>query len=139
MTVTSSSGGRIDGSIHYHLYEDADDGQVTIIGEGILTENGHMTYSPVDKRWLLTDTYPDPVTNERVLILFDVDNNGRHDVGSFYADPALTKDNRCDLHPRWSQDGQRVCINSMHQHERQMYEIDVSSIVNSKGGRTSWK
>lgn len=128
-----------DGSIHYHLYEDADDGQVTIIGEGILTENGHMTYSPVDKRWLLTDTYPDPVTNERVLILFDVDNNGRHDVGSFYADPALTKDNRCDLHPRWSQDGQRVCINSMHQHERQMYEIDVSSIVNSKGGRTSWK
>lgn len=126
-----------DGSIHYHLYEDADDGQVTIIGEGILTENGHMTYSPVDTRWLLTDTYPDPVTHERVLILFDVDNNVRHDVGSFYADPALTKDNRCDLHPRWSQDGQRVCIDSMHQHERQMYEIDVSSIVNSKGGRRS--
>lgn len=70
MTVTSSSRSH-DGSIHYHLYEDADDGQVTIIGEGILTENGHMTYSPVDKRWLLTDTYPDPVTNERVLILFD--------------------------------------------------------------------
>ena len=122
-----------DGAIHYHLYEDATRGRVTVIGDGILTENGHMTYSPVDKRWLLTDTYPDSATNERVLILFDVQNNVRHDVGSFYADPKLTKENRCDLHPRWSQDGQRVCIDSMHEHERQMYVIDVSSILNNKG------
>lgn len=121
------------GAIHYHLYEDVHPARVTIVGNGILTENGHMTYSPVDKRWLLTDTYPDPVTNERVLILFDVERNVRHDVGIFYADPHLTKENRCDLHPRWSQDGQRVCIDSMHEHERQMYLIDVSAILNNKG------
>ncbi|MBN9403065.1 MAG: hypothetical protein J0I30_09670, partial [Burkholderiales bacterium] len=67
-----------DGSIHYHLYEDADGGRVEVIGDGILTENGHMTFSPVNSRWLLTDTYPDPRTNERILMLYDCDRRVRH-------------------------------------------------------------
>ncbi|GAU85788.1 hypothetical protein BIWAKO_05736 [Bosea sp. BIWAKO-01] len=117
------------GAIHYHLYEDAEPALVSIVGKGVLTENGHMTYSPVDQRWLLTDTYPDPVSNERILILYDVANDIRYDIGTLYADPKLTKENRCDLHPRWSQDGRTVCIDSMHEHERQIYAIDVSSIV----------
>src|SRR3546814_6967936 len=33
-----------DGSIHYHLYQDDDAGQVRVIGKDILTENGHMTF-----------------------------------------------------------------------------------------------
>lgn len=80
------------GSIHYHLYEDADGGQVQVVGNGILTENGHMTFSPVDTRWLLSDTYPDPVTHERILFLYDMRTGQRHDLGSFYADPALSKE-----------------------------------------------
>ncbi|HEX7386045.1 MAG TPA: hypothetical protein VF285_02070 [Castellaniella sp.] len=119
------------GSIHYHLYEDADVSNVQVIGDGVLTENGHMTFSPVNTRWLLTDTYPDPVTNERILILYDCEKQVRHDLGSFYTDPGLRKENRCDLHPRWSRDGQRICIDSVHEHERQMYVIDVSSLVGS--------
>src|SRR3546814_16667796 len=39
------------GSIHYHLYEDRDQGAVTVVGDGILTENGHMSFSPTDKQW----------------------------------------------------------------------------------------
>ncbi|CAM3916210.1 Oligogalacturonate lyase domain-containing protein [Castellaniella denitrificans] len=118
-----------DGSIHYHLYEDADGGRVEVIGDGILTENGHMTFSPVNSRWLLTDTYPDPRTNERILMLYDCDRRVRHDLGSFYTDPGLRKENRCDLHPRWSRDGLRICIDSVHEHERQMYLIDVGALV----------
>lgn len=118
-----------NGSIHYHLYEDADGGAVEVVGEGILTENGHMTFSHTDPRWLLTDTYPDPHTNERVLILYDCEKKVRHDLGSFYTDPTLRKENRCDLHPRWSRDGRQVCIDSVHEHERQMYIIDVSALV----------
>lgn len=117
------------GSIHYHLYTDDDPTVVDVIGAGLLTENGHMTFSPVDQRWLLSDTYPDPVSNERTLILYDVAEDVRYDIGSFFADPKLSKENRCDLHPRWSQDGRRVCIDSMHEHERQMYAIDLTSIV----------
>lgn len=117
------------GAIHYHLYEDRDEGNVTAVGPGVLTENGHMTYSPVDPRWLLSDTYPDSTTHERVLFLYDMKTGKRHDLGSFYADPELSKENRCDLHPRWRADGQAICIDSIHEHDRDMYIIDVSSIV----------
>jgi hypothetical protein len=117
------------GRIAYHLYADADAGRVDTIGAGVLTENGHMSYSPVDARWLVSDTYPDPVTHERVLFLFDVEAGVRHALGSFYADPRLTKENRCDLHPRWSRDGRRLCIDSVHEGERQMYVVDVSTLT----------
>ena len=117
------------GSIHYHLYKDSDGGEVTVVGEGILTENGHMSFSPTNKQWLLSDTYPDSTTHERILFLFNVVDHRKIDLGSFYADPDLKKENRCDLHPRWNRNGTKVCIDSVHENQRQMYEIDVSAIV----------
>jgi len=115
------------GGIHYHLYDDKT-ALVKVIGKDYLSENGHMTYS-VDGRWLLSDTYPDDVSNERLLILYDVANDQRYDIGSFYTSPDLGKPNRCDLHPRWHPDGRQVCIDSVHEQVRQMYLVDVSSIT----------
>ena len=115
------------GAIHYHLYDELT-GEVTVIGADCLTENGHMTYSTNDK-WILSDTYPDSVSNERLLILYDVENNRRYDIGSFYTDPNLGKPNRCDLHPRWHPDASQVCIDSVHEQIRQMYLIDVSQLT----------
>jgi hypothetical protein len=117
------------GAIHYHLYDDKT-GEATVIGPGCLTENGHMTYS-ADGRWLLSDTYPDAVSNERLLILYDVANDRRYEIGSFYTAPDLGKPNRCDLHPRWRPDAREVCIDSVHEQLRQMYLVDVSSITGS--------
>src|SRR5690606_12364218 len=117
------------GRIHYHLYEDCNNGAVTAVGKRVLTENGHMTFSPANQRWLLSDTYPDSQTHERVLFLFDMETGKRHDLGSFYADPSLSKENRCDLHPRWRADGMAVCIDSVHETDRDMYVIDVSDLV----------
>lgn len=117
------------GAIHYHLYDDADGGAVQAVGPQVLTENGHMTFSPVNQRWLLSDTYPDAATHERILFIYDMETGLRHDLGSFYADPGLSKENRCDLHPRWSRDGTEVCIDSVHGEGRQMYIVDVSEIV----------
>lgn len=117
--------------IHYHLYHDAEGGSVQVIGRNVLVENGHMSFSPANTRWLLSDTYPDATTHERYLFLFDTRTGERHNLGRFYATPALSKENRCDLHPRWSRDGQQVCIDSVHEHQRQMYVLDVSSIVNT--------
>jgi len=101
---------------------------VTVIGGGILTENGHMSYSPCG-RWILSDTYPDPVSHERTLFIYDTREGRRHDLGSFYADPKIDKHCRCDLHPRWSRDGAAICIDSVHEGERQMYLIDVSKLT----------
>lgn len=124
------------GSIHYHLYTDLPDTKVEVIGRDVLTENGHMTFSPIDTNWLLSDTYPDPRTNERLLILYDLKRGVRHDLGSLYTDPGLRKENRCDLHPRWSRDGGSVCIDSVHEAERQMYIVDVSSITGRRAVRS---
>lgn len=117
------------GRIHYQRYADAQGGPVTQIGPGVLTENGHMSFSPVNQRWLLSDTYPDDRTHERELFIYDMSTGQRHSLGQFYADPELGKENRCDLHPRWSRDGRMVCIDSVHEHQRQMYVIDVSALV----------
>lgn len=32
---------------------------------------------------------------------------------------------RCDLHPRWNREGTQVCMDSVHNGERQMYFVDV--------------
>ena len=109
------------GEIHYHLYND-NTGEAQVIGRGILVENGHMTYSD-DGRWILSDTYPDSETNERILFLFDTEINARHDLGSFFTPPDLGKHNRCDLHPRWSHDNKQICIDSVHEGSRQIYLV----------------
>ena len=119
------------GEIHYHLYHDVEGGAVQVIGRDVLVENGHMTFSPVSTRWMLSDTYPDDQTHERFLFLFDMQTGERRNLGSFYAAPHLSKENRCDLHPRWSRDGRQVCIDSVHEGQRQMYVLDVSSIVDA--------
>ncbi len=116
------------GRIHYHLYDDQS-GTVEPVGAHVLKENGHMTFSPVNGRWLLSDTYPDPATHERVLFLYDMETGVRHDLGSFYADPGLSKENRCDLHPRWSRDGRQVSIDSVHLGRREIFIVDVSGVV----------
>ncbi len=109
----------------YHLYTDRTD-EVAVIGEGVLTENGHMTYSPCG-RWILSDTYPDD-TDHRLLIVFDTASGRLHELARLYTDPALGKVNRCDLHPRWSRDGRQACIDSVHEGERQMYVVDVAGL-----------
>jgi hypothetical protein len=117
------------GKIHYHLYDDMEPAEVQVVGDGVLTENGHMTFSPVNHDWLLSDTYPDPVTNERILFLYDMRSGEQYDLGSFRDDPLLSKENRCDLHPRWRRDGNQVCIDSVHEGGRQMYILDISALT----------
>lgn len=116
------------GSIHYHLYQDKDNGAVEIVGKDLLTENGHMSYSPTNPRWLLTDTYPDTQTNIRKLLIYDTENEIAYDIGDFYTSD-LKKVSRCDLHPRWNRTGTQVCIDSVHEGKRQMYIVDVSTVV----------
>lgn len=97
------------------------------VGAGILTEDGHCTYSP-DEKWILMDTYSD-VHNLRHVLLYNSKAKRCIGIGSFFSPPTLTKELRCDLHPRWSRDGKQICIDSTHEGSRQMYVLDVSSVV----------
>lgn len=122
---------------HYLLFRDRTD-SIEKIGEGILNQDGHCTWSP-DERWILTDTYPDD-DRFRTLILFDHEDGMRTDIGRFYALPEGISPRsgwdesgmRCDLHPRWNRSGDKVCIDSVHEGTRQMYTLDVSAIVKNR-------
>lgn len=117
-----------DGRPSHWLFTDRTD-QHEVIGEGVLTMNGHFTYSP-DKRWLLTDRAPDE-DGHRHLYLYHFAGERLVEIGRFQSMPQLTGPLRCDLHPRWSPDGTEVCIDSTHEGSRQMYVIDVGEIVRS--------
>ena len=111
----------------FHLYRDTTD-HVVVVGEGILTRDGHCSYSP-DGRWILTDVYPDK-DRMQTLMLFRPADSKLVVLGKFYLSPKHRGEFRCDLHPRWSRDGRYVCIDSMHLGDkRQMYLLDVGEIV----------
>jgi len=110
----------------YFIFTDRTD-RAEVMGEGILTTDGHCSYSP-DGRWVLTDTYPDK-EHKRTLLLYRPEDQRRVDIGHFYAPPELGGEIRCDLHPRWSRDGTQVCFDSAHEGDRQMYTMDVSAIT----------
>ena len=50
-------------------------------------------------------------------------------LGTYHADAQFVGDIRCDLHPRWSPDGQAVTFDSVHGGTRQIYVVDVSEIT----------
>ena len=117
---------RKDATDRFCLFTDRSD-QYDVIGEGILTRDGHCTYSP-DGRWILTDTYPDKERMQN-LMLYNPSTSALVKIGRFYLPPNLTGEWRCDLHGRWSRDGKTVCIDSAHSGQRQMVILDVSGIV----------
>lgn len=100
------------------------EGLERVIGEGVLTEDGHPSVRP-GGRWLLVDTYPDAEGRQH-LIALDLESGEARRLGSF----ATPRDHRstgwrCDLHPRWSRDGDMVVIDSLHTGSRQMTVLDV--------------
>ncbi len=106
-----------------------------IIGDGILDPygDGHPSFSP-DRRWLVTDTYPDKA-RMRHLLLFHLEHQELVVVGSFFAPLRYDGELRCDLHPRWNHAGTHLSIDSVHEDYRNSYIIDVSSIVSHGGLR----
>ncbi|HPA45069.1 MAG TPA: hypothetical protein PLG59_09435 [bacterium] len=111
---------------YFHLYTDRSE-EIETIGKGILKTDGHCTYSP-DGKWILTDTYPD---KERMqsLMLFRPSDEKLIILGRFYLPPELTGPMRVDLHPRWSPDRKRICVDSGHLGRRQMVLLDVSGVM----------
>lgn len=109
---------------HYYLF--SGDGEPEVIGESLFEDDGHCSFSP-DDQWMLTDSYPDE-RSHRSLMLYHFKDRRRVDLGSFYSMPLLDEI-RCDLHPRWSRDGKRICFDSTHEGSRQMYVLDLKDIV----------
>ncbi len=110
----------------FALIDVATDG-LTVVADGVLTLDGHCSYSP-DRRWILNDTYPDK-NRLQWLMLYDPAKKRRYDLNQFHSPKAFAGPFRCDLHPRWNRDGTQVCFDGCHGPERQVYIVDVRDVV----------
>jgi len=109
----------------YYLFDDKLS-QFSIMGENILTEDGHPSFSP-DTKMIITDTYPDKF-RMRSLILYDVEKNKKIIFWRYFAPLRYDGKVRCDLHPRWSIDGKYITFDSCHENVRKSYVIDFEMV-----------
>jgi hypothetical protein len=100
------------------------------VGEDIMVNNGHNTFLPgTDNAWILNDTYPQGGARLQVPYLYHEKTNRRIELGRFHEPAEYTGEWRCDLHPRASNDGKMICIDSTHGgNGRQMYLIDIREL-----------
>lgn len=101
------------------------------IAPDVITKDGHMTYVPhTNNEWMLCDTYPTGVRRAQTPFLLHIPTSKYVSLGDFPSPVEYKGEFRCDLHPRCSNDGRRVIIDSPHGgNGRQVYEIDISGIV----------
>jgi len=111
---------------HYILFRDRTR-EYEVIGADELTSDGHCSYSP-DRRWILSDTYPDKRDSKRTLFLYDPAASRRVKLGRFLAPEPYVGDLRCDLHPRWRRDGKAASFDSVHDGTRQLYVADLAGL-----------
>ena len=117
---------------YFYLFRDKSD-EVEIVGKGIMTEDGHVSYLP-GADWIVNDTYPD-ANRQREAYLYHVPTESKIVLGKFFSPPEYAGEWRCDLHPRFSPDGRHIVIDSVHGgNGRQMYLIDISEIIDSTAG-----
>ncbi|NQV02115.1 MAG: hypothetical protein HQ542_05690 [Bacteroidia bacterium] len=109
-----------DTGCQYHSYIDRSQ-KHTVFARHALKNDGHPTYSS-NNRYLLTDTYPDKY-GEQHLLLLDATSMDLRTLGSFYRPAKYFGETRCDLHPRWSPDDNRICIDSTHGGQRKIYVV----------------
>lgn len=86
-----------------------------------LISDGHPSYSP-DRSMVVTDTYPD---RSRVATVYCIKNEKITKLGRVFAPFKYDNDVRCDLHPRWSRDGSKICFDSVFEGRRGLYIVDV--------------
>jgi hypothetical protein len=91
------------------------------IAENLIRRDAHITASP-DQSYFLFDTYPDQQQN-RHLIIFSRESRTIATIGTFWSNPALQGDLRCDLHASFSPDGKYICFQSSHEMTRQVYVL----------------
>lgn len=130
---------------------------ITPFSQGLITEDGHPMTNPINRDWCINDTYPDK-EGTRSLMLYNFSTNKRIDLGTFKmlmdksdmalsekyftgVDPkilgsisqeelAFTRSGlHCDLHPRWSRDGQQAVFDSIHEGTRQIYVAHVGDLI----------
>ena len=100
------------------------------VGQDKMPTNGHNTFLPAPYQdWILNDTYPDRKTSRQTVYLYHTPSGRRFDLGHFPSPAAYRGEWRCDTHPRSSNDGTKVAIDSPHDGGRQVYLLDIKDLL----------
>ncbi|HEX8357965.1 MAG TPA: hypothetical protein VF610_11155 [Segetibacter sp.] len=94
------------------------------LGKGLLDYDGHGTFSPNGK-WMVTDTYPGVGMREQKIYLMDMKTEAVLPLGRFVEPEEFSKGWRCDIHCRWSPNGDMIGFNSTHTGSRQVYVMKL--------------
>jgi hypothetical protein len=130
LSVSARSPHSGDPTAATHWLLNADTGASFQFGEGILERDGHLSASPSHDWWLL-DSYPSPIDGRQALLLYSRGRDLLIEIGRFWSPPRPSRELRCDLHPRFSHDGALICFDSAHGGTRQVYVMDIRSVVHS--------
>jgi hypothetical protein len=98
------------------------------LGNGLLDYDGHGTFSP-DGKWMVTDTYPESGLREQKIYLMDMSTQAVLPLGRFVEPEEFTAGSgywRCDIHCRWSPDGNMIGFNSTCSGSRQVYIYNLT-------------
>ena len=94
------------------------------LGNGLLDFDGHGTFSP-DRKWMTTDTYPGEGMREQKIFLMDVKTEAVISLGRFPEPEEYRGGWRCDIHCRWSPNGDIIGFNSTQNGSRQVYVMKL--------------
>ena len=99
-----------------------------------LSNDGHPSYSPKDNSLVVFDTYPNRSRIQEVKLCRDTDVEGKElkVIAKVFSPFKYDNDTRCDLHPRWSRDGKKICFDSVFEGHRGLYVVNVDNIVDDK-------
>ena len=91
------------------------------------SNDGHPSYCPTDNHLVVTDSYPNRARVAEVKLLRDDDPGGKDVkvIARVFAPFKYDNDTRCDLHPRWSRDGKKVCFDSVFEGHRGLYVVEI--------------
>lgn len=89
-----------------------------------LSNDGHPSYCPLDADMVVFDTYPNRARVQEVKIAKDFDSEPMT-IAKVFAPFRYDNDTRCDLHPRWSRDGKKICFDSTFEGRKGLYVITL--------------
>ncbi|MBQ9314238.1 MAG: glycosyltransferase family 2 protein [Clostridia bacterium] len=112
---------------HYYLMKDKTK-EYQMFWEELNTD-GHCTYSP-DGRFVITDTYPNRKRIASVFLCKENEHSVR--IARVFSPFKYDNDTRCDLHPRWNHQEDKICIDSVHEGKKELYVLDIKEIISEK-------